>query len=146
MKVIEDPGNYLVKNCRKGQIIFTINLTIFLILFMTSTRVLPIYLNLGKYNDIRVVLYVASGIVAAFYHKRYTGYQKGIEGEKKVTEYLTAVKELDSYTLINNFTPDDENPSNIDHIILGSNGIFVIETKNYTADKISFDRDTIFPN
>jgi hypothetical protein len=143
MKVIEDSGNYLEKNLRKSQIIFTINLAIFLSLYISSIKLLPFYLNLGGYNDSRVALYFASAIIAFFYYRRYRGYRKGIEGEKTVTKYLKSFESLNAYTMLNNFTPDDDNVSNIDHVVLGSNGIFVIETKNYSTNKISFDRDAM---
>lgn len=59
-------------------------------------------------------------------------YLAGIEGEKAVAK---ALQELDdSYYLINNFTMFGGRGGNIDHIVLGPNGVFAIETKNYSGD------------
>jgi hypothetical protein len=58
-------------------------------------------------------------------------YMAGIEGERAVVE---ALQELDdSYCLINDIMAG-RGRGNIDHILLGPKGIFVIETKNYSGD------------
>ncbi len=58
-------------------------------------------------------------------------YQKGIKGEKAVTETLQRLD--DSYYLINDVMLEDRG-GNIDHVLLCPKGIFVIETKNYSGD------------
>lgn len=55
-------------------------------------------------------------------------WNKGIEGEKTVANYLNQLPE--NYIIFN----DVKFPGsfgNLDHVVIGPNGIFVIETKNY---------------
>jgi len=62
---------------------------------------------------------------------RSRNWRKGILGEKRVVEALTPLD--DSYVLINDVvTPGGK--GNIDHILIGPNGVFVIETKNYSGE------------
>lgn len=65
---------------------------------------------------------------ASHYFKRYRNWSKGILGEELVVETLTPLD--NSYVLINDVLLP-EGKGNIDHILVGSTGIFVIETKNY---------------
>lgn len=75
-----------------------------------------------------VVLYI---LVPSHLLKNYLNYKKGISGEKEVT---TALQKLnDSYYLLNDVVLYPK-AGNIDHIVLGPNGIFVIETKNYKGE------------
>ncbi len=65
------------------------------------------------------------------FYKAYSSYNlavrwlTGYNGEKKVAK---ALKKLKSYRIINDVPLN--NKTNIDHVVLGKNGIFVIETKN----------------
>ncbi|MBI4684613.1 MAG: thermonuclease family protein [Nitrospirae bacterium] len=60
---------------------------------------------------------------------RSRNWHKGILGEKMVVEALTPLD--NSYVLINDVVlPDGK--GNIDHILVGPIGVFVIETKSYT--------------
>ncbi|NVL89904.1 MAG: thermonuclease family protein [Desulfobacterales bacterium] len=65
---------------------------------------------------------------ASHYFKRYRNWGKGILGEEMVVETLTPLD--DSHVLINDVLLP-EGKGNIDHILVGPAGIFVIETKNY---------------
>jgi len=62
------------------------------------------------------------------YFKRRSNWHKGILGEKMVVEALTPLD--NSYVLINDVILP-ERRGNIDHILVGSNGVFAIETKSY---------------
>jgi hypothetical protein len=55
-----------------------------------------------------------------------------MKGEKRVRQFLES-KLNDSYYLINDieYVNDRGSKENIDHIVLGPNGIFAIETKDY---------------
>ncbi len=66
--------------------------------------------------------------------KNVKAYKKGILGEDAVTSMLKNLN--DSYYLINDVTLPNSY-GNIDHIVLGPNGIFVIETKNYEGTIIN---------
>lgn len=55
--------------------------------------------------------------------------KKGIEGEKKVKDLL---EKFDQLRLLNNIILPNS-LGNIDHIVLTRNGVYCIETKNYTG-------------
>ncbi|MCK4735630.1 MAG: NERD domain-containing protein [Methanophagales archaeon] len=74
------------------------------------------------------VLYI---LVPSHLLRKYLNYKKGIRGEKEVT---TALQKLnDSYYLLNDVLLYSK-AGNIDHLVLGPNGLFVIETKNYKGE------------
>lgn len=63
---------------------------------------------------------------------------KGAEGERRVGNCLSRLS--DEYVVFNDFTPRDAQgnfrPWNVDHIVIGPTGVFVIETKNYTSTRV----------
>lgn len=59
-------------------------------------------------------------------------YEKGAEGEEKVFRYLREILPSEYYILNDMKIPNMER-ANIDHIVIGPNGIFIIETKNYSG-------------
>ena len=75
-----------------------------------------------------LLLFIAIGIIKAF-----KPYLKGKMGEFAVAAHVKLYLDRDSYTLLNDCTlPDEQNQTTqIDHILLSPFGIFVIETKNY---------------
>lgn len=92
-----------------------------LLFFLVCLVVLPFFL----YGSIIAL------VIALVYLSRNSSWKKGIAGEKEVT---MALQELDnSYYLLNDVVLYPKH-GNIDHIVLGRNGIFVIETKNYKGE------------
>ena len=80
-------------------------------------------------------LFLYGSFIALAFALSYLGrnfsWKKGIAGEKEVT---LALQELDdSYYLLNDVVLYPKH-GNIDHIVLGQNGIFAIETKNYKGE------------
>jgi hypothetical protein len=75
-----------------------------------------------------LLLFIVIGILKAF-----KPYLKGKMGEFAVAAHAKLYLDQDSYTLLNDCTlPDEQNQTTqIDHILLSPFGIFVIETKNY---------------
>jgi hypothetical protein len=69
---------------------------------------------------------------AYHHHNAYRHFKQGMKGEKRVVEFLKS-KFDSSYFLINDVVYVNErgNKENIDHIVLGPNGVFAIETKDY---------------
>lgn len=55
---------------------------------------------------------------------------KGLEGENMVLKYLNTLPK--NYFVFHDVTLPDKK-GNIDHIVIGPSGLFVIETKNYTG-------------
>jgi hypothetical protein len=68
------------------------------------------------------------------YSKKKEDYKKGDKGEREVINALSNLD--DRYYLINDIMLQQPY-GNIDHILLGPNGIFIIETKNYNGIIIS---------
>ena len=72
---------------------------------------------------------------------KYKGFTQGAAGEEDVHDAL--VKNLGKGNLVVHDTVLEENIGNIDHIVIGQYGIFVIETKAYHGRFVCFD-DTWF--
>lgn len=68
--------------------------------------------------------------ISLYSSRNWMNYKKGIGGEKTVSKKLQKLS--DEFILL-----DDvqlyPNSGNIDHIVLGPNGVFIIETKNYSG-------------
>ncbi len=118
MKVLKESGKYLeeqIKSNEKTAIIF-------LIIGLTTI----LFYGFGIiFIGISIYFFIKSG-----------QYKKGKIGEILIEENLQALS--DNYYLINDVMLP-ENYGNIDHIILGPNGIFVIESKNYDGKIICND-------
>ena len=71
---------------------------------------------------------VVAGAKADF--KRWGNWQAGKVGELAVTEVLKALP--NQYIVLNDLMLP-EGRGNVDHLVIGPNGIFVIETKNYSG-------------
>ncbi|MDI6859922.1 MAG: nuclease-related domain-containing protein [Methanocellales archaeon] len=70
-------------------------------------------------------------IIGGLFWTKYTNYSYGLSGEELVVDALQHLD--DCYYLLNDVMLP-ESYGNIDHIILGPNGIFVIESKNYYGE------------
>jgi ATP-dependent Lon protease len=75
-----------------------------------------------------LLLFIVIGIIKAF-----KPFLKGKMGEFAVVAHVKLYLDQDRYTLLNDcILPDEQNQTTqIDHILLSPFGIFVIETKNY---------------
>jgi hypothetical protein len=105
-----------------------------LIVVLSSYSRLPVRAWLGDYDTALAVSAIFPALGAYHYHNVYRHTKQGREGEKRVIEFLES--KLDgSYFLINNVAYVNErgNKENIDHIVLGPNGIFALETKDYSG-------------
>jgi len=78
-----------------------------------------------SHSWILVLIFFGFGL---HYFHRSRNWHKGILGEKMVVEALTPLD--NSYVLINDVVLP-QRKGNIDHIIVGPNGVFAIETKSY---------------
>lgn len=65
-------------------------------------------------------------------------YMRGAEGERRVGEVLSQLP--DEYVVFHDFRPTDGNgglrPWNVDHIVVGPSGVFVVETKMYSHSRV----------
>ena len=115
MKVVTERSQYL-ENKAKENIIFAV-------LFGAIGTLLILYSFF--------FIYYASipyGI-ALYFIGRYLSFKSGISGEESVIDQLKGLP--DSFYLLNDVKVGF---GNIDHIVIGDNGIFVIETKNFEGE------------
>src|SRR5207244_9160005 len=62
--------------------------------------------------------------------RHWQGWFLGKKGESKVTQTLKALP--DDYVVLNDLVLPG-NKGNVDHLLIGPNGVFAIETKNYSG-------------
>lgn len=133
-------GNYLKKEASQNLILGVLCLVSLVLLFVTSVAILPFYVDIGAYETARGSA-IALFAVGLFYFLviKYRSYRAGIIGERKVTVTLSQALN-DDYSLFNDVTLTSIPYGNIDHIVVGPTGVFVIETKNHKG-RISYYGD-----
>jgi hypothetical protein len=89
------------------------------------------------YASIGLALIPLAYLLGVYSYKSYLTWVGGSAGEELVSKSLMGLD--DSYLLINGVVVPP-NRGDTDHIILGPNGVFVIESKNY-GGRISCDGD-----
>ena len=126
MKILkESKYEYLKRGATRNRNLVLLSLLACLILFLLGSIYEFLYLG---------VLF--SFFVAIYAFGQYRNWKKGMAGEKQVSKTL---RELDdSYYLLDDVKLS--NHGNIDHIVLGPNAIFAIETKNY-GGKVTCEED-----
>ena len=140
MRLLKASGSHLKKNAERNLAMGIVCLTVFFVLFITSIDGLPLYIDAGRYETARGI---ALGLLIAscyyFLLLQYPNYRKGQIGERRVTKALSATLTGD-YSLFDDVMLQSMKGGNIDHIVVGPTGIFVIETKNFKG-KISYYGD-----
>jgi len=114
----------------------------YFIIILGLTGMIGIIIGLYTYNILVIFLSVIAMQIAWATNRNsqraIEAPKKGISGEEAV---INAMKYLaDTYYLINDVALKQPY-GNIDHILLGPNGIFVIETKNYNGGTIRCNGD-----
>ena len=141
MRIAKSIGRYSLeqarKSLRKGLPIIVIS---YVFLFLTGLDYFPTYMILGKITPPALFL---AGIAFMYglmqFLLPYRNWKSGLSGEKRVERNLSA-KLNDEYSMYSDVLLKDKNRSgNIDHIVVGPTGIFVIETKNNEGN-ITYDR------
>ena len=131
MRKIKGSSNYLKNQVRKNLAKAALSILIFgAILFALTLRVLST-LQVGILEEAGLLLSLAPLIGFYFYLRKYRIYNGGWTGEKQVAKLLTS-KLNDDYYLLNDLYLRDGG-GDIDHIVLGPNGVFVLETKNWSG-------------
>lgn len=98
------------------------------------------------YLTVVVLIWVVLGIVELFkVRKQIIKHRRGSLGEKVVADELEKIKR-NGYMVIHDF--QHERLGNIDHIVIGHKGVFVLETKYRTPknedDRIFFDGEDVY--
>ena len=101
-------------------------------MLLVSLPKLPTRIDLGDYEGAFALAMVFPAIGIWYYWRRYRTRIMGSTGENMVTQVLKSGLS-DEYYLLDDvlYINDRGNKENIDHVVLGPNGIFAIETKHY---------------
>jgi hypothetical protein len=134
-------GAYAKDKVRKYLTVFLLFFVPFVILYFTAYDYLPTYIDLGRLNTARGFLMGIISMCAVFFgFSNYYTWKMGLNGEAKVVKNISANLD-DKYSLFNDVILVDiegKRRGNIDHIIVGPNGVFTIETK-HVSHEISYD-------
>jgi len=125
-------NNYLKNQVRKNLAKAALCLIVFGSIFVALTLRIFLTVNFDIFETIGFLLSLVPLAGFYFYLRKYQIYGGGWEGEKKVVQLLSS-KLSDDYTLINDLCIHNGS-GDIDHVVLGPNGIFVLETKNWSGD------------
>lgn len=130
MKILKLSGTYLKRKANQYLILGILCLFVFVVIFLTTDPNLPLYIDLERYDTVRVLAMIFPLFGGWYFYRQCRNYLRGFEGEKQVTKILSSTLSND-YFLINDVKLVADNKSNIDHIVLGPTGVFVLETKNH---------------
>jgi len=96
--------------------------------FLIFLALLMFLLGLVSSSVVAYLVALLFLIASGFFFQNYVTWSSGAEGEEKVAAYLNLLG--DGYHVVHDVVLPGR-IGNIDHIVLGPNGIFVIETKNH---------------
>jgi len=138
MHIVKESGNHLRRKVQIAQLMFVVCVVALAILVLISIPKMPLYFNAGAYEGARALSMVFPTVGIFFFLRMYRSYRLGVEGEEKVTSLLQRSLD-DYYFLVNDVVYSDSwgKKRNIDHVLLGPNAVFAIETKNWT--RLYFD-------
>jgi len=134
LRILKPSGKHLERQAQKNLLLAILCIATLSILVLISAPKLPTRIDLGDYQMAFALAMVFPIVGILYYWRRYHTWKMGIEGENSVTQVLKS-KLDDDYYLVNDvlYINDRGNTENIDHIVLGPNGIFAIETKHYNG-------------
>lgn len=139
MKVLKKTGNYLRRKALENLVIAIMCLSVFCVVLFSKIPGSVVYLNFGSYQWLQLLLLVIPFLFGIYYYGQFSGYERGYAGERIVAKTLASTLS-DAYSLINDVgLPDGY--GNIDHVIIGPTGVFVIETKNYAGKVVCHGDD-----
>lgn len=134
MEILPTPsGDFLRKKARRSLATAILcDIAWVSMVVLSSYPRLPVHAWLGNFDTTVAVAAILPTLGAYHYHKVHSHIKQGMEGEKRVIEFLKS-KFDNSHFLINDVVYVNErgNKENIDHVVLGPNGVFAIETKDY---------------
>jgi hypothetical protein len=138
LKILKSSGTYLKRKAYQYLVLWISCLIVFGVMFLTLDPLLPLYIDLGRYDPPRAVAMILPLIGMLVFYRRHRDYKRGFEGENQVTRVLSSALS-DDYVLINDVQLDMSKRSNIDHIVLGPTGIFALETKNHGGKILCYE-------
>ena len=132
MRKIKGSSSYLKNQVRKNLAKTGLTAIVFAAVFALLIFRILSTLKVGILEIAGLVFLVVSLGAFYFYLRRYHIYNAGLRGEKQVANLLTHTLN-DDYYLLNDLYLRDGG-GDIDHIVLGPNGVFVLETKNWNGN------------
>jgi hypothetical protein len=138
MRKIKASSSYLKNQTLNNLAKAALCLLVFCAVFFALTLRLLTTLQLDLLEETGYVFSLAPLIAFYFYLRKYRIYNGGLEGEKQVAILLNQTLN-DDYYLINDVYLR-EGGGDIDHVVLAPNGVFVLETKNWSGS-ISINGD-----
>jgi hypothetical protein len=132
MRKIDAANNYLKNQSQKYLSRAILSFLLFSLFFgLTSYRTLFQPRNIGIIEGIGFAVSLIMLITFQHYQRKYHIYKSGRQGEKAVIKTLTNNLNDDYYLLNGVYLKGGG--GDVDHIILGPNGVYVIETKNWSG-------------
>lgn len=125
MKILKKNAGYVWRNIQlvKSRVI------LFLILLLLGFMLFII--NIFPYGTIGTILILTSYFLGVYTYQKYLTWKSSESSEELI---LNELKKLpDSYNLISNVVIPP-NRGDTDYVVIGPNGIFVIETKHYGGE------------
>ena len=132
MRKIKGFSSYLKNQVRKNLAKAALSALIFAAIFALLIYRILSTLQVSILEEVGLVFLLAPLVAFYFYLRKYHIYSGGWQGEKQVAKLLTN-KLNDDYYLLNDLYLRDGG-GDIDHIVLGPNGVFVLETKNWSGN------------
>jgi hypothetical protein len=138
MRIVKESGNHLRRKVQIAQAMFIVCVVALAILVLISIPKMPLYFNADAYEGARALCMVFPAAGVFYFLRMYQSYRLGFKGEEQVTSLLQRSLD-DYYFLVNDVVYSDSwgKKRNIDHVLLGPNAVFSIETKNWT--RLYFD-------
>jgi len=131
MRKIKGSSSYLKDQVQKNLAKVALSALIFAGVFSLIIYRILTTLQVGILEEAGLIFLLAPLVAFYFYLRKYHIYSGGWEGEKQVARLLTSTLS-DDYFLLNDLYLRDSG-GDIDHIVLGPNGVFVLETKNWSG-------------
>jgi len=104
-------------------------LLLFTVLFILA--IMLFIMNQFPYASVGLILIPLAYILGVYTYSRYRTWGSGVMGEDIVTKEL---ENLNDYYYLINGVVIPPNRGDTDHIVLGHNGVFVIESKHYGGE------------
>ena len=131
MRKMKGSSSYLRNQVRKNIAKASLCLIVFVLIFAISSLQMLLALHMSLLAEIGLATSLVPLAGFFYYQRKYHIYNGGWQGEKQVIKLLE--KQLsDDYILLNDLYLRNGG-GDIDHIVLSPNGIFVLETKNWSG-------------
>ena len=131
MRKIKGSSSYLKNHVRINLAKAALSALIFAAVFSILIYRILSTLQIGLFEEVGFIFLIAPLGAFYFYLRKYHIYNSGWQGEKQVAKLLSHTLSDDYYLLNDLYLRVGE--GDIDHIILGPNGVFVLETKNWNG-------------